>query len=87
MKVNMYFLPTVLNHFDGFCCFFWFAGELEQKRRAQSFLAGQEPKAGKLVSSHNLLQISCRFVFLFLCVFTSLRSFSVLYNGFTISRF
>lgn len=26
-----------------------FLGELEQKRRAQSFLSGQEPKAGKLV--------------------------------------
>ena len=55
-------LVAALNHFDGFCGFFWFAGELEQKRRAQSFLAGQEPKAGKLVSRvnsiHNLLQIS-----------------------------
>lgn len=27
-------------------------GELEQKRRAQSFLSGQEPKAGKLVMRH-----------------------------------
>ena len=26
-----------------------FVGETEQKRRAQSFLSGQEPKAGKLV--------------------------------------
>jgi len=29
--------------------FCFFVGEIEQKRRAQSFLAGQEPKAGKLV--------------------------------------
>ena len=29
--------------------FLAFLGELEQKRRAQSFLSGQEPKAGKLV--------------------------------------
>ncbi|XP_068711585.1 unconventional myosin-Va-like isoform X2 [Montipora foliosa] len=29
-----------------------YKGELEQKRRAQSFLAGQEPKAGKLVMRH-----------------------------------
>ena len=29
----------------------YFIGEVEQKRRAQSFLSGQEPKAGKLVRS------------------------------------
>ena len=29
----------------------YFVGEEEQKRRAQSFLSGQEPKAGKLVRS------------------------------------
>ena len=29
----------------------YFVGEVEQKRRAQSFLSGQEPKAGKLVRS------------------------------------
>ena len=28
-----------------------FVGEVEQKRRAQSFLSGHEPKAGKLVRS------------------------------------
>ena len=42
---------------------FCFVGEIEQKRRAQSFLAGQEPKAGKLVKFLNrtgLLPVLCR---------------------------
>ena len=45
-------LAAVLNHFHirSLSCF---AGELEQKRRAQSFLTGQEPKAGKVVSRVN----------------------------------
>ena len=45
------------------CAVFQFEGDLEQKKRAQSFLAGQEPKAGKLVCTEQLFHSLKEFKF------------------------